>query len=333
MANLSDTGPTGCDEGYSAITDEDGNVAYCITVGEVEIVSAESWGSSDTHVSGATGASGVVIASGVGAMPSWGMSYDQAVSMCASAGGSLPTWEEWRDANDGTVGDGGTAYPYGNEYDQTACATDDNPDVTSPSSYPTGSFPRCVSPYGVYDGIGNLWEWYRSGEYVDIGAWFTRARKTFGIDVSAFTDPNAPGAETDQLEIAPDAIEKVQLNMQGVAFTLVHPDATASSVPIQYAVTAIDGYVPSPPVGFLIFAEDGMSGENVLPVVMYFLDADNPTVGTLYVGTVYDGAELPGKAGGAYYTEPTPIAPSVGHYWAFNGTIGFRCVQPPLALN
>ena len=65
----------------------------------------------------------------------------------------LINYQEW------LLAGGDSEYPWG-EKDDTRCVLD------TPKTYrkwtkvqPSGSMERCVSEYGVYDQIGNAWEW------------------------------------------------------------------------------------------------------------------------------------------------------------------------------
>ena len=84
--------------------------------------------------------------------PVVGLLWNFARDYCDWAGLQLPSEAQWEKAASG--GDGRT-YPWGDE-DPTALMGNFNF-----SSGPTevGSFPAGVSPYGVHDMAGNVWEW------------------------------------------------------------------------------------------------------------------------------------------------------------------------------
>ncbi len=78
------------------------------------------------------------------------ISQTQAQTACAKAGKRLPTNEEWYLASLGTP-------------DKNPSGTDDCQIVSNWMSQPglTGSGVNCVSSYGAFDMIGNVWEWVK----------------------------------------------------------------------------------------------------------------------------------------------------------------------------
>jgi formylglycine-generating enzyme required for sulfatase activity len=101
-----------------------------------------------------TGTAAPVIWPGEANHPVRGVTWDQALAYCTALNKRLPKETEWEAAGRGQLA-GPQLYPWGT--DPTAGgATSSLPDQ---DTYPVGALAFNQSPFGVFDLVGNVWEW------------------------------------------------------------------------------------------------------------------------------------------------------------------------------
>jgi formylglycine-generating enzyme required for sulfatase activity len=105
-------------------------------------------------------------------VPLTGRTMVQAARICKAEGKRLCRESEW---NFACEGEAVRPYPYGFARDSAACNADKKPLVGTDSvmvslAAPPGSYPACVSPFGVRDMTGNVEEWVVRDDYPRRGA-------------------------------------------------------------------------------------------------------------------------------------------------------------------
>ncbi len=93
-----------------------------------------------------------------GTHPVVNVTWDEAQTYCAWAGGRLPTEEEWEHAARGGLD--GKLFPWGDEFTGQANARHNLPAERWDFTAPVASFPP--NAFGLHDMAGNVWEWTAS---------------------------------------------------------------------------------------------------------------------------------------------------------------------------
>lgn len=260
-----------------------------------------------------------------GEIPSVNVSLLEAIDTCQSTsidGQSLrlATLSEWQDAGDGMVGMGGFQYPWGDDKDDTLCVLDS---PTNPMRWktiqPTGSKPDCVSKSGVYDQIGNAWEW------VDLERIASRTAWVELITTKGFTVAVSKDSITMDSRLLP------RIRLQTICVDFARMKLEASKLTIQLN-SLLSPDCESAGKGYLVFNERFQNNQqqsipqkgSILPIkirdnlIVWDHDRDGEVVGAKVGGSFYSGAQM------------TLQQFWIGHIPTFNGSIGFRCSSDPL---
>lgn len=281
---------------------------------------------------------GTTLRSVPGVEPLVGVSFVDAQALCAATPALLDGevvgqrrlvgLQEWRDAADGTWGDGGLRYPTGEAWPEDLCAVlDAGGEPTTSDLVPTGSLPDCRSPFGVHDQLGNAWEWVDPGVSIDIALFVARqAERGRVVSVEAGTgevtvagDPSGWSLEVPGMSGTLGVDAEGRLHVVDAVFQ--------AEEPFDYAGYAVErGDVGLERSGF------------VLPVEVERVDGV-PTAETapVHVRWDQDGLPLTAKVGCAWYSGLAEGCTNAdwffGHPPGFQGTISPRCAAEPVALD
>ncbi len=133
---------------------------FCMHRYEVAFTGAQ--GNMDQGAQFPDGSTRGTLVSAAGVEPTTAISWYQSVAACQQAGLHLCTSTEWLDA---CVGPEGRAYPTPDgTYHKGICGVGEG--IAAKGVHPKGggTWPDCHTPDGVYDMLGNAWEWADPGK-------------------------------------------------------------------------------------------------------------------------------------------------------------------------
>ena len=233
----------------------------------------------------------------------------------------LATLSNWQDAGDGQIGLGGTLYPWGDTPEGGVCVLDRIQGPKWKGVQLSGSQESCVSVFGVFDQLGNIWEWVDTEVKADSKHWLSALR--------------ADGWQVDlkNQQIVITKGDLLALSIQSICTNILEleVDKTVGSLRVRlHAETNKE--CRDAGKGYLMYkrsAQDEL-GE-MLPI---YLEFDQSNSAKVLFAKERDGEPVGAKVGGAYYSGSDTKLDSiwVGHVPTFNGSIGFRCEADPFVL-
>ena len=241
-----------------------------------------------------------------GVLPTVGISFREARAACEALGRRMATTRQWEDAGDGQLGEGGSAYVYGDDYDASVC---NDPDSGHGGLLPTGSLPGCVSAFGTFDQCGNAWEWTDPEVDLDAHASPELWAETFEL------------SEGGRLRVL-GSLDEVQYEAAGWTGEFLADEEGLLVMEVSEVGPTSAGYLIP------------MSARDVarawLPVDLF---ADEPGRVDVLLAIERDGDPMTDKRGGAWYSGGSYgsqlHSSNYVHDADFEGSIGFRCVAEP----
>jgi iron(II)-dependent oxidoreductase len=140
--------------GTTTFTDEYHLAPTTVELGNFWIDQYQTTNAEYAQYLAATGAPEPIVWPGEPDHPVTGVTWDQALAYCTWMKKRLPTESEWEAAGRGPGADP-QPYPWGND----AAAEGQSLNLPDQTTYAVGSQSFNESPFGVFDMVGNIWEW------------------------------------------------------------------------------------------------------------------------------------------------------------------------------
>ena len=263
-----------------------------------------------------------------GALPSTNVSFLKAIEACENtdvfdSSGEvhgkmrIATLQHWKDAGDGVIGDGGSAFPWGEQYDGRCIMDEEHRPPQYQTHLPSGSAPTCKSDAGVYDQIGNLWEWVDTGQVASKSLFLNKVNQRLSGSSIVGETIHVPRRLLSSLRL------------QTICASLTELDLMNGRLVVRLQ-ERISTHCEHGGKGYLAYnlSHSPQAGD-LLPVHL------EPTSDPLQMNVNYDaareGERIGAKAGGSFYSGAGNDLQAIwiGHIPTFNGSIGFRCEADP----
>ena len=279
---------------------------------------------------------GQSVVSEAGVVPHVAVTFDEARELCTNTPvvieGETVGWrrmatlDEWGDAYDGVVGEGGSAYPTGDSWPDDVCAlTSETGEQLVDELQPTGSMPDCVGVFGVYDQAGNAWEWADPEKEIDIENFLERIAEG-GLILTV--------DEAGQITSNSDELDNLRLEVPGLTGTLgVTDSGVVVATDVQYQAE-----LPFDFKGYILAQASSAAGSRSALLPVRVAQPEEGSRETEQAGLEMlwseDGAPITAKVGCAYYSGAPDGCSAAsafnGHPHDFRGTIAVRCAADPI---
>ena len=214
-------------------------------------------------------------------------------------------------------------YPWGDEFQDVCVLESRNAFGKWKHVQPSGSLENCVREHGVYDQLGNAWEWADLGRTATRDEWVEYLR-SHDVEV----DVNQSWIEISERDSNKLKFQSFCVIMEGLTLDDEGKLIANLREPISPSCTTRGkGYLWFDPLA----SKSGEGEPDRVPEPGSVLSAELWANRVVW-DKVRDAEPLGAKVGGAYYSGGDTILRSLwlGHLPSFDGSIGFRCVSEPM---